>query len=69
MPFTEAKITAMQAEIVAFREHVHKLMVVGEIVASNRIFTSAAALWRCRTEGKEPSAQVKRRQHRSRERK
>ena len=36
MTFTEEDVKAMQADLAAVREHVHRLMLVGKIVASHR---------------------------------
>ena len=36
MFFTEGEVTAVQAELAVLREHGHKLMLVGEMVASYR---------------------------------
>ena len=37
MSFVEKEVTALQAELAELREHVHKLVLVGESVAFHKI--------------------------------
>ena len=37
IPFTKINVIVMQTDLAALREHVYKLMLVGEVVACHRI--------------------------------